>query len=206
MPFFAWQCLSFTLAHREVDIVIKNQKEQNNIVKFLLYKLNTIDGRKDSAKGVIQVLEKQALEKYKIVHNIKSKDFKISDLPHSVRSKMRLNHKVNVMRTCYMKYTIMKFRMKISWLAFKNKMTILELFCTAILKSYTQMVAEGSIKINKSQLKLDNKLFQYLTNGLKIKDIFNCIIKINIPKIKDGAMKEQMVKQLTSLTQKDIIK
>ena len=50
------------------------------------------------------------------------------------------------MRTSYMKYTIIKFRMKVSWIAFKNKMTILELFCTAILKSYNQMLAEGVIK------------------------------------------------------------
>ena len=105
-----------------------------------------------------------------------------------------------------MKYTVMKFRMKISWLAFKNRMTVLELFCTAILKSYNQLVSEGIIQTNKDQFKLDNKLFQYLHNGLKIKDIFNCIIKINIPKMKDSVLKEQMVKQLTALTQNDIMK
>jgi hypothetical protein len=47
-----------------------------------------------------------------------------------------------------MKYTIVKFRMKISWIAFKNKMTIVELFCTAILKSYNQLVTEGVFHVN----------------------------------------------------------
>jgi hypothetical protein len=44
MPFFAWQCMSITLPHREIDIVIKGQEDQNNLVKFLLFKLNTLDG------------------------------------------------------------------------------------------------------------------------------------------------------------------
>ena len=58
MPCYAWQCLSLTLAHRDVDIAFKSQKEQNNFVKFLLYKMNTIDGIRDSATGVIKALEK----------------------------------------------------------------------------------------------------------------------------------------------------
>ena len=94
MPFFAWQCISLTLAHRDVDIVIRNQKEQNNLVKFLLYKMNTIDGRKDSAKGVIKVLEKQAVDEYKRQRGIRNKNFKMSDLPHATQSKVRLKNKM----------------------------------------------------------------------------------------------------------------
>lgn len=58
MPLFAWQCLSISLKHRDIDISFKSQREQNNFVKFMLYKLNTVDGRRDNDKGVIQVLEK----------------------------------------------------------------------------------------------------------------------------------------------------
>ena len=39
--------------------------------------------------------------------------------------------------------------MKISWLAFKKKMTIVELFCSAIIKSYNDMVQEGIIVENR---------------------------------------------------------
>ena len=49
-----------------------------------------------------------------------------------------------------MKYLIVQFRMKISWLAFKKKMTIVELFCNAILKSYNDMVQEGIIVEDKT--------------------------------------------------------
>lgn len=58
MPFFAWQCLSLKLNHRDVDLVIKNQKEQNNLVKYLLYNLNTIDGNVNSANGIMNLMEK----------------------------------------------------------------------------------------------------------------------------------------------------
>ena len=45
--------------------------------------MNTIDGRKDSAKGVIKVLEQQAVDEYKRQRGIKNKNFKMSDLPHA---------------------------------------------------------------------------------------------------------------------------
>lgn len=64
MPFFSWQCLSFQLKHREIDIVIKNEKQQNNFVKFLIFKLNTIDGRKGSAEPILKALNDQDMRLY----------------------------------------------------------------------------------------------------------------------------------------------
>lgn len=64
MPFFSWQCISFQLAHREVDLVIKNEKQQNNFVKFLIYKLNTIDGKKNSAERILNALNAQDMKLY----------------------------------------------------------------------------------------------------------------------------------------------
>lgn len=58
MPFFAWQCISLTLSHREVDIVIKDEKDQNNLVKYILYKMRTIDGRAGSADLILKQMEK----------------------------------------------------------------------------------------------------------------------------------------------------
>lgn len=58
MPFFAWQCISLTLSHREVDIVIKEEKDQNNFVKYILYKMRTIDGRAGSADKILKLMEK----------------------------------------------------------------------------------------------------------------------------------------------------
>tara|TARA_B110000285_G_C15025771_1_gene564063 strand:- start:563 stop:1081 length:519 start_codon:yes stop_codon:yes gene_type:complete len=56
MPFFSWQCISMRLKHREIDFVIKNEKQQNNLVKFLIHKLGTVDGRVGSAEGILKAL------------------------------------------------------------------------------------------------------------------------------------------------------
>ena len=54
MPFFAWQCISLTLSHREIDIVVKDEKDQNNLVKYLLYKMRTVDGKAGSADKLLK--------------------------------------------------------------------------------------------------------------------------------------------------------
>lgn len=48
-------------------------------------------------------------------------------------------------RKVYLKYLIMKVRAKISFMAFKRKMTIVELFADTIMKSYRFFVDIGYI-------------------------------------------------------------
>ena len=64
-------------------------------------------------------------------------------MPNAYLTRMRLKNKLNVMRQAYLKYTVIKFRIKISWIAFTKKMTIMELFVRAIQKSYEQLNREG---------------------------------------------------------------
>ena len=61
MPFYAWQCLSLRLSHRDVDIVIKNQKDQNNFVKYLIYNMNTSNGYADSAIPLLERMEQEGI-------------------------------------------------------------------------------------------------------------------------------------------------
>lgn len=44
------------LKHRDVDIVIKNEKHMERLLKFLVYHINTVDGNKNSAKGIYKKL------------------------------------------------------------------------------------------------------------------------------------------------------
>ena len=48
IPFLSWQCITLQLKHRDVDLVIKNQKEMDYLLKFLIYEINTINGKRDS--------------------------------------------------------------------------------------------------------------------------------------------------------------
>ena len=64
LPFYSWQCISLSLNNRDVDIVIKNERVQNNLVKYLLYKLETIEGKAGSATNLIKLMNKEQIEKY----------------------------------------------------------------------------------------------------------------------------------------------
>ena len=53
LPFYSWQCISLTLKTREVDLVFKNQRQMNKFVKYIIYKMHTIDGKKDTALAIL---------------------------------------------------------------------------------------------------------------------------------------------------------
>lgn len=59
----------------------------------------------------------------------------------------------------YLKFLIIKFRQKISYLAFKKKATILELFLKAIKKSYLQLCKEGVIKVSLKKFLLEDAIY-----------------------------------------------
>ena len=115
---------------------------QNNLVKYLLYKLETLDGNAGSAKKLIQMMDAQQMESYLSKNKVPKKQ---DDFIRTLEIRIHLRNKLKVVQKTYLKYLILKFRQKVSFIAFKNKMTIVELFCNAIAKSYTKLVAEGTI-------------------------------------------------------------
>jgi hypothetical protein len=100
--------------------------------------MQTIDGRAGSAKRLIKMMDDREISLYKNSKTfIESKMLLGEDeIPKTLLIKIRLKNRLLVLRQAYLKYLIIKFRQKISFIAFKNKMTIVELFCTAIQKSY----------------------------------------------------------------------
>ena len=52
IPFYAWQCVTLQLVHREVDLVIKNEKDMDDLLKVVVQAMDTVDGNKDSAKTI----------------------------------------------------------------------------------------------------------------------------------------------------------
>ena len=52
MPFYAWECITIQLEDRDVDLVIRNEKEMDDFLAMLIHKMNSIDGNRDSATGV----------------------------------------------------------------------------------------------------------------------------------------------------------
>lgn len=48
-PFYAWQCITLQLTHREVDLVIREEKDMDDLLELIIESMNTVDGNKNSA-------------------------------------------------------------------------------------------------------------------------------------------------------------
>ena len=51
-----------------------------------------------------------------------------------------------------MKYKVMRFRSKISYIAFTKKMTIQQLLLSAILKCYQKLILKGELPVSLADL------------------------------------------------------
>jgi len=64
VPFYAWDCITLILNHREVDLVIRNEAEMKILLTFLIYRMKTLDGNKNSAVPILEALNKQTVREY----------------------------------------------------------------------------------------------------------------------------------------------
>ena len=58
-PFFEWQCLTLFLPSREINLVIQKEHDFDQFLKLLIKELKTIDGERNSAGKILQILYKQ---------------------------------------------------------------------------------------------------------------------------------------------------
>ena len=65
LPFNSWNCITLQLKHRDVDLVIRSQTQMNMFLKFLIYSLQTFDGKRGTAKPLIRALCRQEIRKLK---------------------------------------------------------------------------------------------------------------------------------------------
>ena len=54
LPFYSWNCLTLCLEHRDIDLVIMDEGEMEKVLKFLVFKLRTIDGVTGSAEKILK--------------------------------------------------------------------------------------------------------------------------------------------------------
>ena len=95
VPFYNWECLTVQLENRDVDLVIKDVKSLFDIMTLLVYYLNTVDGKRNSAQQFLENLSPDLI------------------IDHDVRKQVVLG----VMK----KYKVMKLRFKLAYLAFEGK-------------------------------------------------------------------------------------
>ena len=60
IPFYAWECLTIEMNNRKVALVIKKESQMMMLIKFIVYRINSVDGIKDT--GLI--MEANLIKKY----------------------------------------------------------------------------------------------------------------------------------------------
>ena len=68
IPFNSWNCLTLQMVHRDVDLVIKNEKHMKMIIQCLVHNMKTLDGQRGSAAKILEELRKQNVKDYKRDH------------------------------------------------------------------------------------------------------------------------------------------
>ena len=58
-PFFAWDCISLSIKNKwDIYLIIKNEQVMTDFLKFLIYKMESIDGKRGTAKALKLILLK----------------------------------------------------------------------------------------------------------------------------------------------------
>ena len=104
----------------------------NMLLKFLIYALQTADGCRGSAAKLVEVRANEIL---------KTLNFQTSRDRHSFRALRQAQYEI-ANKTLF-KYKLMKFRSKLSLMAFQKLMTVRELVLVAVIKTYQTQQFHG---------------------------------------------------------------
>jgi hypothetical protein len=105
--------------------VIPDQEDMDHVLRYLVFRMNTIDGRRGSSLPL---------------QGVKSK----------LETKIVKHH---LMMAAMSKYNILRIRMKISYHAFLKKHTISEHIMRQVVRSHECLLKENSIPIYDNNLK-----------------------------------------------------
>jgi len=53
LPFFCWECITIKTDQRDIDLVIRNPKDMEYLLKFLIISIKTLDGKRGTGKEFI---------------------------------------------------------------------------------------------------------------------------------------------------------
>lgn len=119
-PFYAWDCLTLQTRNKgDVYLIIRDEKNMVRVLKFLIYSLRTVDGRRGTAQKLIE----QGIIKCKGTHHDIDYDKAEQIVRHQIMMKVLTS------------YTLMKVRQKMSFYGLMRKQTMLELLLKQILYS-----------------------------------------------------------------------
>ena len=116
-PMYAWECITLKIKDKnDIYLIIKNEEIMSQFIKFLIYSLHTIDGNRESMRPLSMDLFRKYKKKIYLRDN-NDKDWEIDSM---------IKHQV--MLQVFVKYRLMRVKMKISYNAHLKSYTILEIW------------------------------------------------------------------------------
>ena len=140
LPFHSWDCITLQLSHRDVDLVITNEQHMSTFIKFLVYRMKTLDGNRGSAIRALEAMNKQAIKDFLTQRRGRA------TVPESRQHQIMATNEFKVFRKVCLKYAIMRIRAKISYEAMMQQKTVCELFLGVIYKHFRQSSTDDSRK------------------------------------------------------------
>ena len=108
------------MAGRDLNLVIKDELNMKRLLKFLIFKMKTVDGKKGSGVKILKELNKEALKSI-LAKNPKRSSViskKSSVILEEDKNRINQDNRLALCHKVYLKYLIMKVRAKISYHAF----------------------------------------------------------------------------------------
>lgn len=116
MPFYSWECITLELNNgRTMDLVIHDENDMMKFIKYLIFKLETINNTVQTGSKLKEVLVKQGLK-----YNEKE----------LTEQQIKADCQYKIIRKTYLKYLLLRIRAKISYMAFSKRQTVVELIVT----------------------------------------------------------------------------
>lgn len=169
LPFYCWQCLTISTEERDVNLVIKDQKDMQMVLEFLIISLKTLDGIRDTARNFIARMKgirphkEPRLQRFKRYVICCEPNFRDKDIDDIISNDASYPHERDLYLKVIRWFNLMRVRMKISYMALMKSFTIKELFLDSVLTVYNRMVQGGIIK--NYYPKLDKRFFQKILKG-----------------------------------------
>lgn len=134
----SWQCITLTTKDKDIDLVIQSESCMDKLLKFLISRLNSINGIRDSAKPVKEVINQQRVKQLKLSCSMRSSPEFTQEINHFMMCRVMLT------------YTIMRARAKIGFRSMRRAQTLTHLVLSAVLK--TQLAFNPFMKDDLSQV------------------------------------------------------
>lgn len=189
--FYSWECITLLLPMREIDLVIQREEDMDDLLEVLVDALDTVDGGRGTAEIIKAAVQKQKFEAEVEARAARGAVKKRAGKPGPrdlAKFAVTRQERQAIHKTTLKKYKVLRMRSKISFLAFKNKCTINELFLNQILKTYTiltrtkQLMPRGGAAAFRHN---DYLFMKMMKTG--IGNIFKTIIQLNAEELRKVA-------------------